>query len=366
MGGSIFFFIGTEAEFIKIFPVIIECRKRELPVEIIASGQNDIMSSELMGVICRPDILELSKEKDIKKSTVGLLQWFFRTYRTAGRKIREFYTGVDFKNSFMVVHGDTISTLMGAYLGRKLEMKVAHVEAGLRSHHLLNPFPEEIDRLLTSRKARYHFAPGREPVQNLRKAKGLVVDTKCNTILDSLRVAMQQKNHSETGGEEEPYFVFVLHRQENLMNKKTATDILREIEKVAEHMKCIMIMHEITRVNMEKYGLLQEIENHPGMTPIPRMGYFRFMRLLNGAEFVMTDGGSNQEELHYMGKPCLILRTSTERSEGIGSNAVMYQGDIKNIELFYRTYQEKRVQSAVAGTWSPSSEIVNVLQQEMK
>ena len=68
-------------------------------------------------------------------------------------------------------------------------MRVCHVEAGLRSHNLFNPFPEEIDRLLTSRVARVHFAPGKEPLNNLRKAKGIVIDTQYNTILDSLMLS---------------------------------------------------------------------------------------------------------------------------------------------------------------------------------
>ncbi len=223
MNKNIFFFLGTEAELIKVFPVILDSMKKGGICHIIASGQNDLTKSRIMKEIpLNGMFLELSRESDIKKSAKGLLAWFIKTYRSASEKIEEKFGKGVFKGAPMVVHGDTVSTLMGARIGKKLGCVVCHVEAGLRSHHLFNPFPEEIDRLLTSRFARVHFAPGAEPVKNLRRAKGRVVDTVYNTILDSLKYSKNMPVLTKGLQDilKQDYFVFVMHRQENLANKE--------------------------------------------------------------------------------------------------------------------------------------------------
>lgn len=360
MKRKIFFFIGTEAELIKMFPVMLECRAQELPFGIIASGQNNIYRSRIMEAVGNDTIdIYLSDEKNIRKTAMGLVEWFMQTMKHAVKDIREKIPDVDFANSIMVVHGDTVSTLMGAYLGKRMNMTVCHVEAGLRSHHLLNPFPEEIDRLLTSRKSDIHFAPGKSPCENLKKVKGKVINTQYNTIIDSLRYAM--KLESSAIELKQPYFVFVLHRQENLMNKKLTADVVEAVQKVAQHQKCVVILHEITKIQFEKYGLMDAVRDNTHFITCPRMEYFDFMKLLFHAEFVLTDGGSNQEELHYMGKPCLILRTATERTEGLDSNALLFNGEINRIEQFAQAYKKYRIHPKIEEEISPSKIIVSEL-----
>lgn len=360
---DIFFFIGTEAELIKVFPVIMECMEKGSICHIIASGQNDLAKSRIMKEIrLNGTFLELSRESEIKKSAKGLLVWFVRTHRSAVRKIEEQFDRNDLKGSPMVVHGDTVSTFMGAHIGKKLGCKVCHVEAGLRSHHLFNPFPEEIDRLLTSRYARVHFAPGREPVGNLKRAKGRVVDTEYNTILDSLRYSKRMPVATDGIAEilQEDYFVFVMHRQENLANKEFVRQVMDRVRKFSQERKCVLILHKITEVTFADMGILAELQADKHFVLLPRVDYFDFMKLLDGAQYVITDGGSNQEELHYMGKPCLIMRKTTERQEGIGTNAVLYGGDIGVMDAFTEKYQEYRIAS-VLEEHSPSRIIAEEL-----
>ena len=95
---------------------------------------------------------------------------------------------------------------------------------------------------------------------------------------------------------------------------------------------------------------------------MPRMEYFDFMRLLEKSEFVITDGGSNQGELFYMGKPCLILRKKTEQAEGVGSNAVMYNGVLDLIRDFYLHYHDYKAER-IADKASPSEMIVDAIQE---
>lgn len=362
MSKEIFFFIGTEAELIKLFPIIIECRVRKLPYHIIASGQNDISKSRIITETeCGRADLELSKESEIKKNAVGLLSWWFKTYGSAIGKIKNCFPTAEFNQSLMIVHGDTVSTYMGACVGKRLGMKVCHVEAGLRSHHMFNPFPEEIDRMLTSRIAQVHFAPGKMATENLSKVKGEVIDTKQNTLLDSLRYSekMPLKMELENILQDE-YFVFVMHRQENLANRGFVKDVLYEIKQVANNKKCVIILHEITKNALINFELMDSLESNENIVMLPRVDYFDFMKLLKCAQFVITDGGSNQEELYYMGKPTLIMRKTTERNEGIDINAKLFGGDVKEIGRFAKEYMKMKTDNSEED--SPSKIIVDKLQ----
>ncbi len=362
MNRTTFFFIGTEAELIKVFPVMIECRKRGLTVYIIASGQNSIADSRIMQTIDFHVDLELSRESEIKKSAPGLARWFLYTYHKAENMIRSRFCDIDFTKAFLLVHGDTVSTLMGASIGKKMGMNVCHIEAGLRSHHLLNPFPEEIDRLLTSRIARLHFAPGDTPFKNLKNAKGTVINTQQNTLLDSLKFSAKIPVKSNiTKILSMDYFVFVMHRQENLINRTFVCDVVREIVHAARKRKCVIILHKITGNAFVKYHLIDDLRNNKNIILQPRVDYFDFMKLLQNSAYVITDGGSNQEELFYMNKPCLILRKTTERTEGLGINARLFNGKISDIRRFMHTVATASSGESFFHKGEPSRIIVDAL-----
>ena len=135
---------------------------------IIASGQNDIESSRILTQMNRKVDYALDRDTHITTG-VQLIKWWFKIYIQAKHRIKKRFKDIDFKRSVMIVHGDTVSTVMGAFIGRRLKMEVAHVEAGLRSYHLFNPLPEEIDRIVTSMFSDVHFAPGDIPERNLAK-----------------------------------------------------------------------------------------------------------------------------------------------------------------------------------------------------
>lgn len=362
---ELFFFIGTEAELIKIFPVIIECQKLGAICNIIASGQNNIIESRIIkSISLNGKIVALSDEKSIKKSAVGLFKWFFSTKKKAINIIKESFEINDFENRKIIVHGDTVSTYMGALIGKKMHMEVCHVEAGLRSHHLFNPFPEEIDRLLTSRIARVHFAPGNTAVENLKKAKGTVIDTKQNTLLDSLRFS---KNMPVQSGEidkiissDTKYFVFVMHRQENLAKKDFVESVFSEVEKNADTKKCVLILHKITENTLQKFGILEKIKNNSNFILLHRVDYFDFMKLLRRADYVITDGGSNQEELFFMNIPTLILRKTTERFEGLQNNAELFAGNLEKISM-YREKESDGTENTCFSNCYPSQVVANKL-----
>lgn len=364
----VMFFMGTEAELIKVFPIMLECEKRNIEYKIVASGQNDVEHSQILSNIGKKVDLALDHDTHITTG-VQLVLWWFKTFRTAKRKVKKHFTDVNFKKSVMVVHGDTVSTVMGAFVGRLLGMEVAHVEAGLRSYHLFNPLPEEIDRIVTSKVARVHFAPGDIPVRNLSAGvRGKVINTRYNTLSDSLNytttvpLANQEVSDIITCGKE--YFVFVLHRQENVMNKRFVYNVMKKVEKISGNCRCVIILHSITKTAFEKYNILSKLEKNHNIIMLPRVDYCDFMKLLKGSQFVISDGGSNQEELFYMGKPCLIMRKSTERDEGVGHNGIMFDGDYETIEKFVLNYKRYIKDKPYIET-SPSKIIVDYFENEL-
>lgn len=332
---NIYFFIGTTAELIKMMPVMRVCWRRGIPFQLVASGQNDIRYSELLALIGKkePDLVLF--EGEIRKSAVSLLLWFFRTFLWSVGRLRRHMRQLP-GSSVVVVHGDTVSTVMGALLAKVLRTDVAHVEAGLRSFNYLHPFPEEIDRVITSRLADIHFCPNDWSLRNLGHLGGEKIDTGDNTLRDALAIAQSSGGAQENPLQalEGPYFVFVLHRQENLFNERLVRSLVEKAIRQSQKTPCVFILHHLTEVALVRLGLLDRLKAEPRIRLVKRMPYMDFMKVLGGAEYVVTDGGSNQEECYYLGKPCLILRNVTERTEGIGENAVLSKLDETTIDRF--------------------------------
>ena len=324
-----FFLVGTIAELIKLFPVMKGLEDSGQPFRIVATGQNDLAKSDLLGHLATRVEIRLH-EGPIRQTAAGLLAWFARTLASSFFRLRRQIPGPVRRASTLVIHGDTVSTLMGAVLGRLLGFRVAHLEAGLRSFRLFSPFPEEICRRFVSRLASVHFCPNDWAVGNLRRRRGVKVSTGGNTLLDSLeysrRIAVGGALAARLAGQR--YFIFVIHRQENIYDETLARSLVDQIAaKTRDGLKCLFIMHEPTRIAFDSYGLSERLENLPNALVSPRLDYLEFMKVLSGAEFIVTDGGSNQEECFYLGIPCLLLRSTTERTEGLGENVVLSRHD---------------------------------------
>ena len=216
--GKIYFFVGTIAELIKLIPVMKSCEDRNLSYQVVASGQNDVTEPALWRMIKKegPDLF--LHKGPIKQHAIFLLLWFLVTLTKSlfSKEVRSALSG----RSYLIVHGDTVSTLMGAAIGRFCKARICHVEAGLRSFHLLRPFPEEICRILTSQLTHYSFCPNAWAVKNLESNVSEKINTYHNTLIDSLRLALGQAPDSALASLlSQNYFIFVLHRQENLFQR---------------------------------------------------------------------------------------------------------------------------------------------------
>ena len=325
--------IGTKAQLIKMAPVIRELDEKELPYKFVLTGQHSVTMDEIIesfGIRKPDDILVKLGESN---TSFKLLRWFFAAL-LAIRK-RDYFNS---STRLILVHGDTLSALFGGIVGKFHKIPVAHIEAGLRSFNYFNPFPEELIRVLVSKIATIHFCPGEWACNNIKSRKGNVINTQYNTLYDSYIFAINREN--ENIDKDKKYAIVSMHRHENLANKKRLEFLIRQIIEISETIHVKFILHPVTDQRLKSSGWISELKQHKGIDLYERMNYMDFIHLLSGARFILTDGGSNQEEASYMNKPCLLLRSHTERNEGLSENVVIsdYNPDI--INNFITEYQQ--------------------------
>ncbi len=268
---------------------------------------------------------------------VSFLGWCIRYWRNVlrmliGRKWRGVKLGL--------VHGDTASTLFGALTIKALGGDVAHVEAGLRSPRLLEPFPEEIIRRLVSRLSTLHFAPDAASADNIAHHSGRIVNTRGNTLRDALHVALARIGGLPDVGGGGGYAVVSMHRSENLSSSETFTMLMEEVISAASRLPVKFVLHPATRARISSSGWLDRLKAAPGLELQDRMDYPDFVQLLLASRFLMTDGGSNQEEAAMLGLPTLLLRRATERSDGLGDNVTISNLDPREIREFVERHRD--------------------------
>lgn len=330
----IVFFVGTAAELVKVAPVIRAVRDRGGAFTVVASGQNDLRGSELweLAGVDGADIT-LSTEPIPPRAT-GLARFLARTTASSRGELLRACHPHDPRTSKGVVHGDTVSTLMGAVLFRSLRAPVHHIEAGLRSFRWREPFPEEICRVLVTRLAGVAYCPNDWAASHLDRSRTRTLVTGGNTLYDALGLALAQKPELPPLPNE--YFVLVVHRQENLFGTKFLRSIIDRVRAVRERPRCVFVMHALTKRALEQAGLYEELARDESFVLLPRQPYVTFAHILAKAAYLVTDGGSNQEEAYYLGLPCLLMRRVTERTEGLEENVVLSQDPVREIEGFMR------------------------------
>ncbi len=234
---------------------------------------------------------------------------------------------IEQKPDLVIVVGDVNSTIACSLTAKKLHIKVAHVEAGLRSFD--EKMPEEINRILTDRISDYLFVTEQSGLDNLTDEG--VDDSRVyfvgNTMIDSLAYYKGKIENSKildelkaTRGE---YILVTLHRPSNVDTKESLTELIKFLNQIAEHKKVVFPIHPRTKNNMEKFSVIESLSHSVLLTdPI---GYIDFQRLVRDTAVVITDSGGIQEETTYLGVQCITLRTSTERPSTIdvGTNQLI-------------------------------------------
>jgi UDP-N-acetylglucosamine 2-epimerase (non-hydrolysing) len=315
--------LGTKAELIKCMPIMLELQKRKESYFFIHTGQHPL------GEVCenfkikKPDII-LSKEPDKEtkfwsKINNSSIFWIFFTILKIRKEIKK-------ENpKYVIYHGDTMSTFSAAVGSSKLlnpfkSWKNIHLESGLRSGKLFEPFPEEIFRRIADKFSDILLAVSDKTEKLLiKKYPNKKVINVGNTIIDTAGIVYNQikKEKRKNNFEIKNYVLINIHRHENIKNKKRLLKIVEIINNVKTPV--IWPLHKNTEFYLKKYNLLYKILNNKRIKLIPLVDYKKFISLMIDCKYLITDGGSIQEESLIFKKPCLIMRETTERQEGLGT-----------------------------------------------
>ena len=329
---------GTRPEAIKMCPLVKEFQKRpeEFKTIVCVTGQHREMLDQVLNIFeVKPDIdLNIMKQgQDLTDVTVRILTGMRDVFKTCQPDV-------------VLVHGDTTTSTAAALAAFYTQIPVGHVEAGLRTHNIYSPWPEEMNRQITGRIATYNFAPTPLSEKNLleEKAHGHISVTG-NTVIDALHMVVDKLKNDEALAKEQDKVLFeagydvkrladgkklVLitgHRRENFgdgfIRMVTA---MKDLSEKYPNVDFVYPMHLNPNVRKPIREVFGEDLHRPNFYFIEPLQYLEFVHLMSKAAIVLTDSGGIQEEAPGLGKPVLVMRDTTERPEALASGTVHLVG----------------------------------------
>ena len=322
---------GTRPEAIKMAPVV-HALKLEADVKVCVTAQHREMLDQVL------DLFEITPDYDLDIMKPG--QDLFDVTSNVLLGIKKVLQSE--RPDIVLVHGDTTTSMATAMAAFYLQIPVGHVEAGLRTHNINSPFPEEFNRQLTSRITNFHFAPTEIARQNLLDEN--VEDSKIyvtgNTVIDAL-LSMVEKARSVDFSVELLKTVPILgqkgtariilvtgHRRENFgQGFEDICQALRDIATENPEIHIIYPVHLNPNVREPVDRILSGIDNVHLIEP---MAYLTFVKLMDMSYLILTDSGGIQEEAPSLGKPVLVMRDTTERPEAVEAGTVKLVGTNKD------------------------------------
>ena len=261
------------------------------------------------------------------------------------------------KPDLVSVVGDVNSTLAGALVASKMGIRIAHVEAGLRSFD--RGMPEEINRILTDRISDLLLTPSPDADANLLKEgiEAARIHLVGNVMIDSLLASKARAEQltllADMGLTPRGYAVCTLHRASNVDDPKVLSGLLSALAHVSARVPVIFPVHPRTRKMLADHGLSGILERSPGLRLVDPMGYLEFLALTSQARLILTDSGGLQEESTALGVPCLTLRENTERPITVeqGTNLVVGTDPVRISEEADRALDGKGKQGRVPALW---------------
>jgi UDP-N-acetylglucosamine 2-epimerase (non-hydrolysing) len=347
---------GTRPEAIKMAPIIKEMEVRGIPHFTCVTGQHREMLRQMLALFdIEPDFdLDIMTDDQTLEDVTA---WVISGMREIYRKARP---------TMVLVQGDTATAFAAALAAFYQQIPVGHVEAGLRTKEIYDPFPEEMSRRLISQVASIHFAPTRRALDNLLEdgVDSSDIHVTGNTGVDALFTIVGQnrpfsseslqKLDVEKMAKTKRIILVTAHRRENL--GKRMHNIFSAIRKLAlEEKNCEFIfpVHLNPVVQRQAHELLDELDNVHLIEPLV---YSDLAKLMQYCYLIMTDSGGIQEEAPSLDKPLLVLRETTERAEGIDAGVAMLAGG-KDEDLIYsltkRLLTDERVYQTMAEAENP-------------
>ena len=329
---------GTRPEAIKMCPLVKEFQKHteEFETIVCVTGQHREMLDQVLKIFdVKPDIdLNIMKQgQDLTDVTVRILNGMRDVFKEC-------------KPDVVLVHGDTTTSTAAALAAFYAQIPVGHVEAGLRTHNIYSPWPEEMNRQITGRIATYNFSPTPLSEKNLQeeKAQGNIYVTG-NTVIDALHMVVDKLKSDEALAKEQDQVLLeagydvarlsdgkklVLitgHRRENFgdgfIRMVTA---MKDLSEKYPEVDFVYPMHLNPNVRKPIHEVFGEDLTRPNFFFIEPLQYLEFVHLMSKANIVLTDSGVIQEEAPGLGKPVLVMRDTTERPEALASGTVHLVG----------------------------------------
>ena len=329
---------GTRPEAIKMCPLVKEFQKHpdEFKTIVCVTGQHRAMLDQVLNIFdVKPDYdLNIMKQgqdlTDITARVLIGLRDLFKEYRP----------------DVVLVHGDTTTSTAGALAAFYAQIPVGHVEAGLRTHNLYSPWPEEMNRQIIGRIANYDFAPTPLSEKNLKEENvhGEIFVTG-NTVIDALHMVVEKLKTDGSLRAEQDKVLFeagydvtrlvdgkklVLitgHRRENFGDGFIRmVSAMKDISEKYPEVDFVYPMHLNPNVRKPIHEVFGEDLTRPNFFFIEPLQYLEFVHLMNKANIVLTDSGGIQEEAPSLGKPVLVMRDTTERPEALASGTVHLVG----------------------------------------
>lgn len=348
----IIFIYGTTAEAIKLSPVVRRLTAKGVRYEHWVTQQHtDSLRKAIpeLGFTPPDRVIANGHRGKPLKSPIQMIFWMFDVFGWSLRNVRSIRRSLP-PGSVVVVHGDTVTTVLGTLIGRRLKVPVAHIEAGLRSGDWRHPFPEELDRRIVGRLADIHYAPTQEAADNLAGRPDVVL-THGNTAKDAVRDAAT----GSIAGDAQ-YGLVLLHRFEFISNPQLVADSLCTLDE-ASPLPMRLIVDQYSRGAIEQSIASLGLKN---FTVMPKLEHGAFVAALRAARFIVTDSGGIQQEAAVFGIPTLVHRKVSESREGIGTSAVLSGWDQSVLRRFLGDYESYRINDVDAGQ-SPSDIIVEDL-----
>lgn len=316
---KILIILGTRPEAIKMAPLYKELKSRSnISTKLIVTAQHRQMLDQILHTFdIKPDY-----DLNIMKQGQTLSE-------ITGRVLQELSPIIELeKPDIILVHGDTTTTFAGALSAFYHQVKIGHVEAGLRTHNKYSPFPEEINRGFVGLVADFHFAPTEFSKQNLIKENKNPnsIFVTGNTGIDALKTTVKKDYHHPLYDwiGKDRLVLLTAHRRENLGDPMR--NMFKGIKRAVDEIEDVKVLYPV-HMNPKVLEVANEVfANHARIKLIEPMDVLDFHNFIHKSYLILSDSGGIQEEASALGKPLLVLRDTTERPEGVKAGTLKLVG----------------------------------------
>ncbi len=349
------FFLGTKAQFIKTVPIINKIDDINAEIYIYNTSQHyNLTKSQIKKIENKYIECRITKNTEEIETVPKLFFWFSKNLINI-LLFKDKNKSKFKKNAVCIIHGNTVSSLLGVFWSKKNKIRIAHVEGGYRSFNWLRPFPEEIIRYYVSKFSDYVFCFDEKSEQNLEEMniKGKIIKINKNTIYDTVKSSTNQKIGDS--------LIVSLHRNENIYSTKKLSEIVNLIIELDDKYftETTWYLHSQTKKRLRKTGLYNLLDNS-GIQLKELVEHDVFLNSLSNAKCVLTDGESVIEECKIIGVPTYSIISKLENPNSINKNIFLYN-EFKQYEVFFDNLRLFRADSGFNKEISPSREISNYL-----